>query len=160
LRYGPQVITQPWWATPFITAVATLGAVAIAQAVVIFLDYVKIKREDARRWHSQRRELYAGLLAAFSRACRYGYENAPDLDWDHFRNMQDDYWFKSYEVSMIASGSVRAAIDRLSRALVEFRDWLDPAEAATTERERMLSEVAGATTALVAAARQDLGVKD
>lgn len=53
----------PWWGTALVAGLFGLAGVAIAQLVAVRLERARTRREDARRWHAERRGTHEGVKA-------------------------------------------------------------------------------------------------
>jgi hypothetical protein len=60
----------PWWGVPLIAGVFAPGGVVVAQVNAIVMDRLRVRREDARRWHEDRRTVYARYLNAADAAAQ------------------------------------------------------------------------------------------
>ncbi|MEW2147253.1 hypothetical protein AB0869_31035 [Micromonospora vinacea] len=116
----------PWWGTALLAGLFGLGGVAVAQAVGIRLERARGRREDQRRWHAERRHVYASFLAAAYALYRH-IRSSPRgkayvLRW---RELTDDLNVRHQEVHLLASTPVAAAAQAL---LTQLRDFADAAK--------------------------------
>jgi hypothetical protein len=151
---------QPWWGTPLVAGIFAFTGVIVAQVVIVILDFLKIRREDARRWHTDRRKIYAECLAAAVKIATYvvGYRTGNAIDEAKLWEMHEDLIYKSEEINIVASESVREAMNRLGHILQEQLSYImnkgkEPSEERLSQMRRRLLEFS-------AAARRELGVKD
>ncbi|WP_121685160.1 hypothetical protein [Micromonospora sp. BL1] len=113
----------PWWGTALLAGLFGLGGVAVAQVVAIRLEGVRNRREDQRRWHTERRHVYASFLAAAYAVYRHIRSSPRDeayaLRW---RELTDDLTVRHQEVHLLASTPVTAAAQALLAQLREFAE--------------------------------------
>jgi hypothetical protein len=61
----------PWWGTPLMTGIFAFLGVLLAQGVTVFIDARRGRREDDRRWHADRREIYVEFISAAYNVVEY-----------------------------------------------------------------------------------------
>ncbi|GAA1624642.1 hypothetical protein [Actinoplanes couchii] len=145
----------PWWGVPLVTGLFALGGVLVAQVVIVRLDRLRIQREDSRRWLSERRRIYASLLAAaeaiYARLKQGWHE---DGGISEYRDDLTSLHVLCQEVRLMSAGDVNAAAWRVSEKLGEVV-W-----SVEARRERPLekwkTEYKDAVGQFVAIARADL----
>ncbi|MEV4121881.1 hypothetical protein [Micromonospora sp. NPDC049645] len=105
----------PWWGVPLLAGLFAIGGVVVSQVVTIALDRVKVRREDARRWHAERRQVYVGYIMALQRTGQQFYIHREGKERaDELTVAFDELMFKAEEVVLIASDDVRAVAGNLS----------------------------------------------
>jgi hypothetical protein len=136
------VNAAPWWGVPVVAGAFTIIGVLAAQWTAWVLDRKRGHREDAKRWHSDRRATYATYVAAmdkvFVAASRYLYRNeageadrAAQARWEALEAARAAN-IQRQEVHLLASKAVRAATDAL---------WDLPGQALKSPDDRTGGEV-------------------
>lgn len=77
---GSSVMPQPWWLAPALTGFFVLVAAFIALGSLWLSDRRKLKREDARQWDRELREIYVEL-AGVLRGVYYAFLTEPRSTW-------------------------------------------------------------------------------
>lgn len=112
--------SAPWWGVPLIAGIFAILGVSATQWITWALDHRRSKREDARRWHADRRAAYAGFLVeaeallmktsgylrARERGDSIGSRSAA-LDAAKVLNV------RRYDLRLVASAEVRDAAEQL-----------------------------------------------
>jgi hypothetical protein len=152
----------PWWGVPLIAGLFALGGVLLAQVNAIVMDRLRVRREDARRWHEDRRAVYARYLNAADTAVRQ--ITSGRVIGDH---RDDDEWRAAVagvlgelgrvrtEIQLVASVAVYAAAREL---LVQTQALAARAETDLAERAQAEAVVADRRREFLTAARLELGV--
>jgi hypothetical protein len=152
----------PWWGVPLIAGVFALGGVVLAQANAIVMDRLRVRREDERRWHEDRRAVYARYLNVADAAVRQ--ITSGRVDGDH-RN--DDEWRAVVAGVLDELGGVRTEIqlvasvavyDVARELLVQTQALAAGAETDLAERAQAERVVADKRREFLTAARLELGV--
>ncbi|MEV4390208.1 hypothetical protein AB0J68_31620 [Micromonospora sp. NPDC049580] len=106
----------PWWGVPLLAGLFAIGGVVVSQVVTIALDRVKARREDARRWHAERRQVYVGYIMELQRTGQQFYIHREDKEKaDELSEPFNELMFKAEEVILIASDDVRAIVGNLNK---------------------------------------------
>jgi hypothetical protein len=94
-------------------ALIALSGVCLAQAVVIGMDFRRSRREDSRRWHADRRQIYAEFVA-----CAYNIIEFLRANWtsrrsdDGLERLRDELVLHMQKIQLTASEPVvRAAVN-------------------------------------------------
>jgi hypothetical protein len=152
----------PWWGVPLIAGAFALGGVVLAQVNAIVMDRVRVRREDARRWHDDRRAVYVRYLNATDAAVRQivaGRVDGDQGDADDRRQAVTGVLEKlgdvRTEIQLVASVAVYDAAREL---LVETQALAAAAEADIAEREKAEHVVADRRREFLTAARVELGM--
>jgi hypothetical protein len=153
----------PWWGVPLIAGVFALGGVLLAQVNAIVMDRLRVRREDARRWHEDRRAVYARYLNAADAAVRQ--ITSGRVDGDH---RVDDEWRAAVAGVLGELGRVRTEIQLVASVAVyaAARELLVQTQALAAEADTDLADERARAEAVVAdrrrefltAARLELGV--
>jgi hypothetical protein len=150
---------QPWWAIPVIAGLFALGGVIATQVVVITLDRRRMKREDDRRWHEDRRGAYSAYLAALHEAGMRLETNWQALPkWIDFDPILQQLRIRRQEVLLIATKPVREKADFAWNGfanvlqIVKDRPDVDP--------QPVLNDLVQRVSDFEEAARKELGVPD
>jgi hypothetical protein len=152
----------PWWGVPLVAGVFALGGVVLAQVNAVVMDRLRVRREDARRWHEDRRAVYARYLNAADAAVRQ--ITSGPVDGDH-RN--DDDWRAAVARALGELGGVRTEIQLVASVAVYdlARELLVQTQALAAGAEADLAEcvqaerlVADKRREFLTAARLELGV--
>jgi hypothetical protein len=148
------VSTTPWWGTALVAGLFGLVGVAVAQFVAVRLERTRHRREDTRRWHSERRQTYAEFLAATYTLYRHATDHWDDPDSSEEKALLREAVLKVQEVLLIASQPVADAAVNLHRRLHEG------VKARTGDYAAFRSTIFEARELFHAAARAELGVSD
>ncbi|MEU5904625.1 hypothetical protein ABZ780_09630 [Micromonospora sp. NPDC047467] len=149
----------PWWGTALLAGLFGLGGVAVAQAIAIRLERARNRREDQRRWHAERRHVYANFLAAAYALYRHIRSSPRDgayaLRW---RELVDDLTVRHQEVHLLASTPVAGAAQAL---LAELREFADAAKKQPDENHEALRDsLSQARMHFISLARAELDVAE
>lgn len=97
-----------------VAGIFAFGGVLAAQIVAIALDYLKVRREDARRWHLERRKIYLDfIVAAEDVLTLICIDNA---DQNKLQEARRDLLRRDHEIALVASAKIR----RKSEDIYEF----------------------------------------
>lgn len=149
---------------PLIAGAFALGGVVLAQANAIVMDRVRVRREDARRWHDDRRAVYARYLNAADTAVRQIVSgrvdgDRPDADADQWRvavaRVLEELGDVRTEIQLVASVAVFEAAREL---LAQTHGLASAAERDLAERAQAERVVADKRREFLTAARLELGV--
>ncbi|WP_139131890.1 hypothetical protein [Micromonospora chersina] len=152
--------TQPWWGSPLVAGIFAFAGVMVAQVVVVTLDYFKVKREDARRWHAERRIIYAEALSIALKLAEMArtYNTGDDFDTSKWDGPYMDLTHKCGEIQLLGSSPVRKAILNVYGILIDCMNEINDNRLSTSnERD---GEVGECLDTFAAAARKELGVKE
>jgi hypothetical protein len=119
---GSMTVAPPWLTAPFVGGIIAFIGVMFAQLIAILLDRVRSRREDRRRWHMERRQVYARLVASHSLAAKTLFDGwLSDSAWEPSSFAQyDDFMSTRMELNLLASADVREAARELSEILDEL----------------------------------------
>ena len=118
----------PWWGLPLIAAVFALLGAAVAQLVTARNAYARRQVAKNRRWYSERRDAYVGLLVAYERTItrlRTGFA-AGATEPDPLRYL-DEVGPALMQVRLLASGPVRSAALGVHKLLESLHGERPPA---------------------------------
>lgn len=148
----------PWWGVPLVSGVIAFVGVLLAQSVALYNERRKTKREDARRWHTERRAVYVAFIRGL-RTCMEGLA-------EQFYGTQDssasviqgavDLERQMEEVDLLATTQVADAASYALRAIAAIRPLLSSLQ--EEHFEGMLGEAERRRTAFIAMARIELGI--
>lgn len=144
-----------------ITGIFAFVGVLVAQLVAVVLDRIRTSRDDARRWHAERREVYARFVGYFNDAAKVLYDgwSSPEaFDIATFTEFDAVMRIK-VELHLLATRSVRDASDRMAQSLEEvcrLRKMPDR----TRLRQETFAHCDQMQEAFFAAARAELLVKE
>ncbi len=69
-----------WWAVPLLSGGTALAGVVVGQLITMLNERKKVNREDTRRWHRERLELYYQFVEKFDKF-RDEFSNLDIADW-------------------------------------------------------------------------------
>jgi hypothetical protein len=151
--------SAPWWGTALVAGVFGLAGVGLAQTVTLRLDRARSKREDARRWHNERRVAYAEFLGASVDVYRLILDEmgetpgSPELV--AYRRVSVLKW---QEVTLIASPPASAAASSLHKCL--GRAYRAVKDGQPIARDDFTKDFVRAQKSFVQAVRAELGIED
>lgn len=150
--------STPWWGTALVAGLFGLVGVAVAQLVAVRLERARTRREDTRRWHSERRKTYAEFLAATYTLYRHAGDHWDDPGTSEEKGLLREAVLKVQEVLLIASQPVADAAVELHRRLHEgVKARTKDGSGEFAEFRKTIFE---ARELFHATAREELGVSD
>jgi len=110
----------PWWGVPLVSGAFAFVGVLLAQGVGLYSERRKTKREDERRWHAERRVVYA----AFTRGLRISLDSLIN----RFENKDGDKGTLDYLNSPADPPDLKSQIDEVE--LLATKEVADAASSA------------------------------
>jgi hypothetical protein len=150
-------MNTPWWGAALIGGLFALGGVLATQATTIVLERLRRNRENATRWHTDRRQLYASFIVEARSIHSLIYDHwGDDSKWNSFDNRIQDLDLKTQEIMLLATRPVRESAGDVAGYL----SILPSTVKGGATRESTIEELDKLGTRLVEAIRGELGVRD
>ncbi|MEU8391324.1 hypothetical protein [Micromonospora sp. NPDC048843] len=152
----------PWWAVSTVTGFFTLAGVLLAQINAIVMDRARLHRDDARRWHDDRRAAYVRYLSATDAAVRCilaetitDRNSAKEEQKEVVAELMSALSDARTEIQLVCSVDLYNIAREL---LVEVEVLASVAQDERSERDQAQQRVADLRRAFLTVARTELGV--
>jgi hypothetical protein len=159
----------PWWGIPLVAGLFAVGGVAVSQVVTIVLDrkkhrreIAKENRENARRWFTDRRYVYAAFIGSMHRSLEYASANwkSGDVASKGEPSGWDPLWHEvmnnAEEVMLIGSFKAAYRANELRLAIVELAERRRNGE----DRDTVLDLIDRQLVEFAMTVRDELGAND
>src|SRR5690349_400254 len=160
LLAAPAPESAPWWGVPLIAGLFAIFGVIATQTSTWFADRRRTRREDQRRWHSDRRQTYAAYIAELENAFRLVSIawSEKSHDFDQTNETLRDARRRHQELNMLASDNTRkAALDLWNLLGVGYKALSDDNRTAE-EHDKFIVQMHATTKKLLEVMRKELGV--
>lgn len=152
-----QISEPPWWGVPLVAGLFGFVGVIAAQATVLVSDGLRVRREDKRRWHTDRLKMYADAIVLATKCFLDDRtSHGPISDAERRAELIDALLLKSVEIELISGKAVREAVINVGKKASAASQQLQAGEQISDEQGKDAVDV---IRRFAEAVRKEIGVK-